>query len=230
MFPGFRGEERTTDIATSGRSHAPVPFVAATPAPAPAATGHALETARDVSRAHHSWRFDTVHSSIHFSVRRMLIGRVAGEFTKWRGTMAFDPAQPEATHLDVRIDAGSIDTGEAERDAHLRSSDFLHADAHPVLTFESLRVDVVEEGRFAVTGLLQIRGVTREVVLHATYRGTTRDLWGNDHLAFDASTRIERGAFGLKWNQVMPTGELFVGESVEITLAIEATRLPVNVA
>jgi polyisoprenoid-binding protein YceI len=229
MFPGIRGEERrTTDTASTARSHAPVPLAVATPAPA--ATGHALETARDVSRAHHTWRFDTVHSSIHFSVRRMLVGRVAGEFTKWRGTMAFDPAQPEASHLDVRIDAGSIDTGEVERDAHLRSPDFLHADAHPVLTFQSLRVDVVEEGRFAVTGLLQIRGVTREVVLHATYRGTTRDPWGNDHLTFDASTRIERGAFGLKWNQVMPTGELFVGESVEITLAIEATRLPVNVA
>jgi polyisoprenoid-binding protein YceI len=177
-----------------------------------------------------AWRFDTVHSTIEFSVRRMLVGRVSGQFTKWRGTMTFDHAHPEVSELSVRIDAASIDTGDLERDAHLRSPDFLHADQHPLLTFESLGVARVGEGHFAVTGALQIRGVTREVVLDAIYRGTARDLWGNDHLSFEASGRIERGAFGLKWNQVMPTGELFVGESVEIAMAIEATRLPANVA
>jgi polyisoprenoid-binding protein YceI len=222
----FRGEQRPTTTTATSTGFPLAAFTAATLAPAVAVKDRSAE----VTHIPHTWRFDTVHSSIQFSVRRMLVGRVTGEFTKWRGTMAFDLARPEASQLSVRIDAGSIDTGDTERDAHLRSPDFLHADGHPLLTFESARVAVLSEGRFAVTGALQIRGVTREVVLEATYRGATRDLWGNDHLQFDAKTRIERGAFGLKWNQVMPTGELFVGESVEITMTIEATRLPVNLA
>jgi polyisoprenoid-binding protein YceI len=224
----LRGEDRPTRI------NLPVPASIAMGAAASRTDVSSLRAgvpgAARAPLAPQAWRFDTVHSSIHFSVRRLLVSRVHGEFTKWRGTMTFDPARPEASQLSVRIDAGSIDTGEPERDAHLRSPDFLHAEQHPVLTFQSARVLAVDATRLAVTGALQIRGVTREVTLDATYRGTVRDEWGNDHLVFTATTRIERGAFGLKWNQVMPTGELFVGESVEISMDIEATRLPVNVA
>jgi polyisoprenoid-binding protein YceI len=176
------------------------------------------------------WGFDTVHSSIHFSVRRMVVGRVRGQFTKWRGTMSFDPARPEVSRVTVRIDADSIDTGDPQRDAHLRSPDFLDAERYPLLAFDSTGVEDLGKGRLAIKGALEIRGVTRDAVLEATYRGSVRDRWGNDHLGFEARGRIDRGAFGLRWNEVLPTGELFVGESVDISIEIEATRLPVSPA
>jgi polyisoprenoid-binding protein YceI len=177
-------------------------------------------------RASHAWVFDTVHSSIHFSVRRMLVGRVRGQFTKWHGSMAFDPARPEATSISVRIDARSIDTGDAERDEHLRSPDFLDAEHHRHIAFDSARIELLPDGRFALAGVLEIRGVAEEVVLATKYLGLVRDRWGNDHVRFAATTRIQRGPFGLVWNEMLPTGELFVGEEIEISIAIEATRLP----
>jgi polyisoprenoid-binding protein YceI len=181
---------------------------------------------RPAARPSDEWVFDTVHSSIAFSVRRMVVARVRGQFTKWRGSMVFDPARPAEAEVFVHIDAVSIDTGFPERDAHLRSTDFLHADEHPSITFKSVRVRDLGEGRFAITGALQIRGQTREVVLEASYHGLVRDKWGNDHLGFAAKTRIARSDFGLRWNEVLPTGELFVGEEIDISIEIEATRLP----
>jgi polyisoprenoid-binding protein YceI len=140
--------------------------------------------------------------------------------------MQYDPAHPEQARVSVRIDAQSIDTGDDERDRHLRSVDFLDAEREPVITFESVRVERRGDSKLAVTGGLTIRGVTREVVLNVVLRGTARDRWGNEHLGVGATTAIERGAFGLKWNETMPSGELFVGEEVEISIEIEATRLP----
>jgi polyisoprenoid-binding protein YceI len=177
-----------------------------------------------------AWAFDTVHSSIFFSVRRMLVARVRGQFTKWRGSMSFDPARPSAADLSVRIEAASIDTGHPDRDAHLRSADFLDVERHPLVTFKSVRVRDLGEMRFAIDGALEIRGETREVVLRADYRGLVRDQWGNDHLGFAATARIARSDFGLRWNEVLPTGELFVGEEVEISIEIQATRLPPRAA
>ncbi len=173
-----------------------------------------------------TWVFDTVHSSIHFSVRRMVVSRVHGQFTKWRGSMAFDLAHLAASNVSVRIDAGSIETGDARRDAHLRSSDFLHADRHPHIAFESTKIEPIADGQFAVTGVLEIRGVALPVFLLTQYRGLVRDRWGNDHVSFAATTRIDRAAFGLTWNDVSPTGELFVGGEIEISIEIKATRLP----
>lgn len=193
---------------------------------AQAATATADFRPRTSARPSDAWVFDTVHSSIAFSVRRMVVARVRGQFTKWRGSMVFDPARPTEAEVSVHIDAVSIDTGFPERDAHLRSPDFLHADAHPSITFKSAGVRDLGEGRFAITGTLQIRGQSREVVLDASYHGLVRDKWGNDHLGFAASTRIARSDFGLRWNEVLPTGELFVGEEIEISIDIEATRLP----
>jgi polyisoprenoid-binding protein YceI len=178
------------------------------------------------ARSSDAWVFDTVHSSILFSVRRMVVARVRGQFTKWRGSMSFDPARPEAAEVAVRIEAASIDTGDSERDSHLRSADFLDAENHPAITFKSVRVEDLGDMRFAIRGALEIRGQTREAVLEASYHGVVRDKWGNDHLGFSAKTRIARSDFGLRWNEVLPTGELFVGEDVEISIEVAATRLP----
>jgi polyisoprenoid-binding protein YceI len=172
-----------------------------------------------------TWVFDTVHSSIHFSVRRMVIGRVRGQFCKWRGSMVYDESVPREAHVAVRIDADSIETNDARRDAHLRSADFLDVAQFPHITFASSRVEANGE-QLTITGLLGIRGVTREVVLESERRGKVRDRWDNERLGFSARTTIPRHAFGLTWNEVMPTGELYVGEEIEISIEIEAMRSP----
>jgi polyisoprenoid-binding protein YceI len=176
------------------------------------------------------WGFDTVRSSVRFSIRHLMAGRVRGQFTKARGTMSLDPSRPEPSRLSLHIDAGSIDTGDARRDADLRSPDFLHVVRYPRLSFTGTRAKGLGGGRFAVTGTMEIRGVTRDVVLEAQYRAAARDPWGNDHLTLEAKIRIDRAAFGLNWNEVRPAGELFLGDSVDLAMEIEATRLPMNAA
>lgn len=177
-----------------------------------------------------AWVFDTVHSSIHFSVRRLVVGRVRGQFTKWRGSMAWNEASPRDSQVRVSIDADSIETSDPARDAHLRSADFLDVEHFPSMTFASTRVEPVDAEHLTVTGLLSIRGIEREVALQCEYRGRARDRWDNERLGFAARTVIERHAFGLVWNEVLPTGEMFVGEEVEISIDIEAMRSPPGTA
>ncbi|HEY2515695.1 MAG TPA: YceI family protein [Polyangiaceae bacterium] len=181
---------------------------------------------RSAVPASHAWAFDTVHSSIQFSVRRLLLARVRGQFTKWRGSMTYDPARPEAAKVSVRIDAASIETGDADRDERLRSSDFLDVARAPAMTFESVKVAVVDERHLELVGVLTIRGVTQAVVLSAELQDSVRDHWGNEHLRVAAKTILRRSDFGLTWEDSMPAGEWFLGEDVEISIAIEATRLP----
>jgi polyisoprenoid-binding protein YceI len=173
-----------------------------------------------------AWVFDTVHSSINFSVRRLVVGRVRGQFTRWRGSMVWNESSPSESQVLVNIDANSVETNDPDRDAHLRSADFLNVERFPTITFASARVEPSRAGHLAVTGLLSIGGITREVVLDCEYRGKAKDRWGNDRLGFAATTVIERHAFGLVWNEVLPTGEVFVGEEVHISIDIEAMRSP----
>jgi polyisoprenoid-binding protein YceI len=191
----------------------------------PDESGIHAQSSGEPSRTAVTWVFDTVHSSIHFSVRRMVIGRVRGQFTKWRGSMVFNESIPREAHVAVRIDGDSIETNDARRDKHLRSADFLDVEHFPHITFASSRIEGDGE-RLTITGLLGIRGVTREVVLESEYRGKVRDRWDNERLGFSARTTIQRHAFGLTWNEVMPTGELYVGDEIEISIEIEAMRSP----
>jgi polyisoprenoid-binding protein YceI len=182
------------------------------------------------TRAAGTWVFDAVDSRVRFSVRRVVVSRVHGQFTKWRGRIAFDDTSLESSRVEVHIDAASIETDDADRDAHLRSADFLHADRFPHITFTSTKVESASQGRLRITGILAVRGVKREVVLDAVSRGRVPDRWGNPRLGFTAKITIQRHDFGLTWNAVMPTGELLVGEDIEISVDILATRAPSGTA
>jgi polyisoprenoid-binding protein YceI len=118
------------------------------------------------------------------------------------------------------IDPASIDTREPQRDAHLRSADFLDVEKFPTLTFKSRRGFDVRDDTFKLAGDLTIHGVTREVVLDVISQGGTRDPWGNERTGFAASTKIKRSDYGLVWNQALETGGVVVGD--EIRIAIEA--------
>ena len=181
-------------------------------------------------RPTNTWDIDTVHSSIGFSVRHLVISKVQGRFARWTGQLTLDDAHPEHSQVAVRIEAASIDTHEPQRDAHLRSADFLDAGAHPELTFTSTRVERSGDQRYQVAGDLTIAGVTRLVLLDVEGLGRTRDPWGGERVGFSARTTIDRRDFGLTWNQALETGGVVVGEKVEIGLEIEAVRRAEQVA
>src|SRR5437899_2043241 len=139
-----------------------------------------------------TWKIDPVHSHIEFSVRHLMITTVKGRFTGVDGTVLIDEADPSNSEADVRIEAATIDTREAQRDAHLRSADFLDAEKFPHLTFKSKRVTDRKGGEFRLVGDLTIHGVTREVVLDVTEEGRGKDPWGGERAGFSATTKINR--------------------------------------
>jgi polyisoprenoid-binding protein YceI len=169
-----------------------------------------------------TYTIDYQHSDVGFSVRHMVFAKVRGHFTKWSADLAFDAADPAKSSVNVTIEAASIDTREPQRDAHLRSPDFLDAEKVPQLTFRSTKVEKAGDKKYAVTGDLAIRGVTRPVRLDVEELGGGKDPWGNQRVAFAAKTRIDRGDYGLKWNQALEAGGVLVAEHVDIEIDVEA--------
>jgi polyisoprenoid-binding protein YceI len=171
-----------------------------------------------------AWNIDLAHSGVNFSVRHMVISKVRGRFAKFGGSLQLDEQDLTRSTLDVHIDASSIDTGVADRDAHLRSPDFLDVEKFPLLTFKSKRIEKTSEAHYRVLGDLTIRGTTREVPLEVEVGGTGKDPWGNERAGFAAHVQIDRKEFGLQWNQALETGGVLVGERVEIEIEIEAVK------
>jgi len=172
-----------------------------------------------------TWNIDPIHSVAEFKVKHMMISNVKGRFSKVTGTMFLDESNPANSRVEAAIETASIETHDAQRDAHLKSADFLHAEQFPALSFKSSRISFVRDGEFSAEGDLTIRGVTRKVVF-AVEGPTppTKDPWGNTRVAVSATTSINRKDFGLTWNAALETGGILVGEEVIITLDVEFVK------
>ena len=173
-----------------------------------------------------TWTIDSAHTRVVFSARHMMISNVHGRFETVNGTVEFDENNPTATRVDVQIDAASINTGEPQRDAHLKSPDFLDAENYPSLTFKSTRVEQVNNTTAKLYGDLTIRGVTRPVVLDVEYQGLAKSPWGATSAGFSASTKISRKEWGLEWNVALETGGFLVSDVVNITIELEIIKQP----
>jgi polyisoprenoid-binding protein YceI len=174
-----------------------------------------------------TWKIDPAHSAVEFAVKHMMFTTVRGRFKDVKGTITVDEQDPSRSVVDVTIASASLDTGSPDRDAHLRSADFLDVENHPALTFRSRRVEgaTAKEGdRFRVVGDLTIRGTTLEVTLDAVFEGTGTDPWGGTRAGVRATTTIDRRDWGLKWNQALETGGILVANEVRIELEIQAVR------
>ncbi len=174
--------------------------------------------------ANESWQVDAAHSAVNLTVRHMVISKVRGHFGKWSAKLALDTTDLSRSSVEVEIDAASIDTGVADRDAHLRSADFLDAQKYPTLRYRSRRVEATSKDRLRVVGDLTIRDVTKEVVLDVEYGGQGKDPWGNQRAGFSATTSINRKDFGLTWNQALETGGVLVADRVDIEIEVQAIR------
>ena len=170
-----------------------------------------------------TWTIDPAHSHVEFAVKHLMISTVKGRFAVVQGTIVTDESDPAKGRVEVAIDADSIDTREAQRDAHLKSADFFDVEKFPKLTFTSTKI-AGDRDSFKLTGDLTIHGVTRPVTLDVTSEGRGKDPWGGDRAGFSATGKIKRSEFGLTWNQVLETGGFVVGDDVKIALEIELVK------
>lgn len=184
-------------------------------------------TTTETTATRTTWQLDPAHTTVEFAAKHMMITTVKGRFADVSGTIQIDEANPDRSSVEATIQAASIDTRTDQRDAHLRSADFLDVEHHPVITFKSKRVNGAARqsgDRFQVVGDLTIRGTTREVVLEATYDGRMKDPWGGERAGFSATTTIDRRDFGLTWNQTLEAGGLLVGNEIKISIEAEAVK------
>lgn len=166
-----------------------------------------------------TWAIDASHSGIHFSVRHLVIAKVRGQFSRWSGTVTAPGGDLTRGSVEVTIDTSSIETGVADRDAHLKSPDFFDVAKYPDATFVSSKFDGNQ-----LVGTLTIKGISKEVVLQVEGLGQAKDPWGNQRAAFSAKTTIDRREFGLNWNQALETGGVVVSERVDLEIEIQAVR------
>jgi polyisoprenoid-binding protein YceI len=171
-----------------------------------------------------SWKIDTAHSEINFSVRHMMIATVRGQFEKFSGTIDFNETEPARSSVDIQIEADSINTRESKRDAHLRSPDFFDVENYPLITFKSKSIEVKDENRALITGNLTIRDVTRQIVLDVEYAGMAQTPFGTTNAGFSASTRINRKDWGLNWNVALETGGVLVSDEIKIDIDLEIIK------
>jgi polyisoprenoid-binding protein YceI len=173
------------------------------------------------------WTVDPTHTTVEFAARHMMITTVKGRFAEVSGAVVADAANPTSSVVDVTIDASTIDTRTEQRDAHLRSADFLDVENHPTITFRSTRLVgtyAAAGDRFRLEGELTIRGVTKPVELAVTFEGTGKDPWGGERASFTAQATIDRRDFGLTWNQALEAGGFLVSNDIRLNLEVQVVR------
>jgi polyisoprenoid-binding protein YceI len=169
-----------------------------------------------------TWKLDPAHSSAEFKVKHMMISNVKGTFSGLSGTLSEHTGDSSLSSIEATVDVASINTGDAQRDGHLKSADFFDVEKFPTMNFKSTKVEQTGEGEYRVTGDLTIRGVTKPVTF--AVEGPTppnKDPWGNTRIGISSTAKINRKDFGLNWNAALETGGFLVGEQVQITIDAE---------
>ena len=169
------------------------------------------------------WTIDTAHSEITFKVKHLVISTVTGKFKEFDAAIETDNEDFEDAKITFEAAINSIDTGNEDRDNHLKSDDFFNAAEHPKLTFVSKSFNRSGDGEYRLIGDLSIRGTTKTVELTAEYGGTVRDPYGNTKAGFDVSGKLNRKEFGLNWSAVTEAGNLVVSDEVKLNLNVQFT-------
>ena len=170
------------------------------------------------------YAIDPSHSRIGFVARHAMVTKVRGSFNEFDGSGYFDAENPAASHLQLTIQAASIDTRNADRDGHLRSNDFFDMDTYPEITFASTAVDQLDPESYRVTGDLTIKGVTKPVTVDFEYTGTAVDPYNNQRIGFEGKTTINRKDWGVNWNAALEAGGVLVSEKVTLEFEVSAIR------
>jgi polyisoprenoid-binding protein YceI len=181
-------------------------------------------TSIDYSRLTGDYAIDPAHTRIGFVARHAMVTKVRGAFNEFTGTAHLDGENLDRSTVEVRIQATSIDTRNADRDAHLRSNDFLQMDEFPEITFRSTEVAWTGDDTFEVTGDLTVKDVTRPVTVPFTFEGQATDPFGNLRVGFEGSTTINRKDFGVTWNAALETGGVLVSDKIVLEFEVSAIK------
>ena len=171
-----------------------------------------------------TYAIDASHSRIGFVARHAMVTKVRGSFNEFEGSGFFDADSPSNSHLQLKIAAASIDTRNADRDAHLRSNDFFDMETYPEITFVSTEVEQTGDDTYRVTGDLTIKGVTKPVTIDFEYTGTAVDPYGNQRIGLDGATTVNRKDWGVNWNAALEAGGVLVSEKVTLEFEVSAIR------
>jgi len=171
------------------------------------------------------YTLDLAHTRIGFSARHVMVSKVRGQFNEFNGSLSLDAEQPANSKVELTIKAASIDTRNADRDAHLRSNDFFAMEEYPEITFRSTRVEQASENEYYVTGDLTIRGTTKPVTVNFQLNGSIVDPWGNFRVGFDGKTTINRKDWGVSFNAPLEAGGVMVSEKVDLEFEVEAVKV-----
>ncbi len=171
------------------------------------------------------YTLDVAHSRIGFVARHAMVTKVRGQFNEFEGRGHLDFADPEASTLEVTIEANSVDTRNEQRDGHLRTNDFFDVPNHPQITFASTSVEKLDDEHYRVTGDLTMRGVTEPVSIDFEYAGSTKDPYGNIRLGFEGSTTVNRRDWGVEWNAPLEAGGVLVGDKVTLEFEVSAVQV-----
>ncbi|MGV1010481.1 MAG: YceI family protein [Dermatophilaceae bacterium] len=171
-----------------------------------------------------TYTLDPTHTRIGFVARHAMVTKIRGAFTAFEGSAVVDGGDLAASSVTVTIQADSIDTGNEQRDAHLRSNDFLAMDEFPQLTFVSTAVRQTGADTLEITGDLTVRGTTRAVTVPFTFDGAAVDPFGNERIGFEGSTTISRQDFGVTWNAPLEAGGVLVSDKVTLQFDVSAVK------
>lgn len=170
-----------------------------------------------------NFQIDAAHSEIGFVARHAMVTKVRGAFTDFEGT-ATTGENLEGAKIEVKIDVNSVDTRNADRDAHLTTGDFFDTEKYPHITFTSTDITAAGESTLRVTGDLTIKDVTKPVTIDFDFTGEVQDPWGQTRVGFEGSTSINRRDFGLEWNTALDGGGVLVSEKIALNFDISAVK------
>ena len=177
----------------------------------------------DFSAYDGTWTIDPTHTRLGFTARHAMVTKVRGQFDEFSGTLTIDAANPSASTAEVAVQLASVNTGTADRDAHLRGADFFDVENNKEMTFSSTAVK--QDGdEFVMLGDLTIKGVSRPVELELEPTGVATDPFGNVRAGFEGETEISRKEFGLTWNVALETGGVLVSDKIKIQLDVSAIK------
>jgi polyisoprenoid-binding protein YceI len=178
----------------------------------------------DLTQLTGTYNLDVAHTRIGFVARHAMVTKVRGAFNEFEGTAVLDGSDPAKSKVSLIIKAASIDTRNADRDAHLRSNDFFAMDEFPQITFVSTAVEQVDQANYNVTGDLTIKGITTAVTVPFEFTGSVVDPWGNHRIGFEGATTVNRKDWGVNFNAALEAGGVLVSEKITLEFEVSAVK------
>jgi polyisoprenoid-binding protein YceI len=187
-------------------------------------TAAATSVNPDLAALTGDYSLDPAHSTIGFVARHAMVTNVKGKFNDFTGSLHLDGADPSKSTASIDVKMDSIDTGSADRDGHLKSSDFFKIDEFPTMTFRSTSAEALGGDDYRITGDLTILGVTRPLTIDLEFNGAAKDPFGNERVGFEGKAEILRSEWGLTWNAALETGGVLVSDKIKLNFDISAIR------